>query len=211
MIKPDEYERLLKLLSAQLKSVHAGPGLWTLLLIQGPDVGGRDDAAEHLWTQFDYRMPKEGEALLTGITVQVFTPQRGHHMAFSETELASDEVVLLHLDLSGDLSQEPSATLYTTSSHATVPDPAEKADRGQDAGAASEAESDEPAASPTSGGKQAADTSAWPTPTSEEPDAETLEALWLTGRSIATDGCPVAPNATCVHGHPSWLLRLGFL
>ena len=102
MITPDDYERLLKCLSAHLKSAHKGPGPWTLLLIQGPDVGGRDDVAEHLWTQFDYRVSKEGQALLTGITLQVFTPQCGHRMAFEETELASEEVVLLHLDLSGE-------------------------------------------------------------------------------------------------------------
>jgi hypothetical protein len=29
--------------------------------------------------------------------------------------------------------------------------------------------------------------------------------------SIATDGCRVTWNRTCKHGHPSWLVHLGYL
>jgi hypothetical protein len=29
--------------------------------------------------------------------------------------------------------------------------------------------------------------------------------------TIATDGCRVTWSRTCKHGHPSWLVRLGYL
>lgn len=50
----------------------------------------------------------------------------------------------------------------------------------------------------------------WPEPETEQPDLETLEE-WMEedGGCEATDGCWVEMDATCPHGHPSWLLRLG--
>jgi hypothetical protein len=56
-----------------------------------------------------------------------------------------------------------------------------------------------------------------PAPTGPEPEAAKL-ALWARQikagerkMSIATDGCRVTWNRTCKHGHPSWLVRLGYL
>lgn len=56
-----------------------------------------------------------------------------------------------------------------------------------------------------------------PAPTSDRPDAKKL-ALWARQiragerkMSIATDGCRVTWNRTCKHGHPSWLVHLGYL
>jgi hypothetical protein len=56
-----------------------------------------------------------------------------------------------------------------------------------------------------------------PAPTSDRPDATKL-ALWARQikagerkMSIATDGCRVTWNRTCKHGHPSWLVHLGYL
>lgn len=56
-----------------------------------------------------------------------------------------------------------------------------------------------------------------PAPTAARPEAEQL-ALWArqvkAGErklSIATDGCRVTWNRTCKHGHPSWLVHLGYL
>jgi hypothetical protein len=52
----------------------------------------------------------------------------------------------------------------------------------------------------------------WPTPTTPEPGVETLEAwLWEDGGCEATDGCWVELDGRCPHGHPSWLLRLGWV
>jgi hypothetical protein len=55
------------------------------------------------------------------------------------------------------------------------------------------------------------------TPTAPRPDAEKL-ALWTrqikAGKrqmSVATDGCRVTWNRTCKHGHPTWLVHLGYL
>ena len=52
----------------------------------------------------------------------------------------------------------------------------------------------------------------WPQPTTERPDLETLEE-WMQedGSCAATDGCLVEWDGVCPHGHPSWLLRLGFI
>jgi hypothetical protein len=54
-------------------------------------------------------------------------------------------------------------------------------------------------------------------PTAAEPDAEKL-ALWARQvkagerkMSVATDGCRVTWNRTCKHGHPTWLVQLGYL
>lgn len=56
-----------------------------------------------------------------------------------------------------------------------------------------------------------------PPPTAPEPGADKL-ALWARQvragerkMSIASDGCRVTWNRTCKHGHPSWLVRLGYL
>lgn len=56
-----------------------------------------------------------------------------------------------------------------------------------------------------------------PAPTAPQPQAEKL-ALWArqieAGQrkmSIATDGCRVTWNRTCKHGHPSWLVHLGYV
>ena len=51
----------------------------------------------------------------------------------------------------------------------------------------------------------------WPEPTIERPDLETLEEWDLDGGCEATDGCWVEPDGVCQHGHPSWLLRLGYI
>jgi hypothetical protein len=54
-------------------------------------------------------------------------------------------------------------------------------------------------------------------PTAPEPKSKKL-ALWAhqikageRKMSIATDGCRVTWNRTCKHGHPSWLVHLGYL
>lgn len=53
---------------------------------------------------------------------------------------------------------------------------------------------------------------AWPEPTVELPDLATIEEwLWEDGGCEATDGCWCDPDGTCHHGHPSWLLVLGFI
>ena len=56
-----------------------------------------------------------------------------------------------------------------------------------------------------------------PAPTAPRPEAEKL-ALWarqvVAGErkmSVATDGCRVTWNRTCKHGHPTWLVYLGYL
>lgn len=56
-----------------------------------------------------------------------------------------------------------------------------------------------------------------PAPTAPRPKAEML-ARWASQikagerkMTIATDGCRVTWNRTCKHGHPSWLVRLGYL
>ena len=51
----------------------------------------------------------------------------------------------------------------------------------------------------------------WPEPTTEHPDIETLEEWDMDGGCEATDGCWVEPDGVCQHGHPSWLLRLGYI
>jgi hypothetical protein len=56
-----------------------------------------------------------------------------------------------------------------------------------------------------------------PAPTGDRPEAKKL-ALWARQvkagerkMSLATDGCRVTWNRTCKHGHPSWLVHLGYL
>ncbi len=50
-----------------------------------------------------------------------------------------------------------------------------------------------------------------PSPTEDEPDLETLEEWASESGCEATDGCWVEPDGICPHGHPSWLLRLGYI
>lgn len=59
--------------------------------------------------------------------------------------------------------------------------------------------------------KQEHKKSRWPEPTTERPDIETLEEWDFDGGCAATDGCWVEADGVCQHGHPSWLLRLGFI
>lgn len=59
--------------------------------------------------------------------------------------------------------------------------------------------------------KQEQKRSRWPEPTTERPDIETLEEWDSGGGCEATDGCWVEPDGVCEHGHPSWLLRLGYI
>jgi hypothetical protein len=60
--------------------------------------------------------------------------------------------------------------------------------------------------------KQEQKRSRWPEPTTERPDLETLEEWeFEDGGCEATDGCWVEPDGVCEHGHPSWLLRLGYI
>lgn len=52
----------------------------------------------------------------------------------------------------------------------------------------------------------------WPEPTVPQPDLETLEE-WMVedGGCEATDGCWLEVDGMCPHGHPAWLLRLGWV
>jgi hypothetical protein len=50
-----------------------------------------------------------------------------------------------------------------------------------------------------------------PTPTVPTPDMMDVEEWEEEGGCEATDGCWVEPNGVCIHGHPSWLLRLGLI
>lgn len=51
----------------------------------------------------------------------------------------------------------------------------------------------------------------WPTPEVDRPSMDELEQGALDGVCQASDGCDVEPDGICPHGHPSWLLRLGFI
>ncbi|MCB0094183.1 MAG: hypothetical protein KDE50_00880 [Caldilineaceae bacterium] len=56
------------------------------------------------------------------------------------------------------------------------------------------------------------DPSTWPEPTEPQPDQETLEEwMYDEGGCEATDGCWIEPDSLCPHGHPSWLLALGYI
>jgi hypothetical protein len=73
------------------------------------------------------------------------------------------------------------------------------------------------ASSRSTAAKRHSATTRRPAPTAPEPDAEKL-ALWARQvkagerkMSIATDGCRVTWDRTCKHGHPTWLVRLGYL
>lgn len=51
----------------------------------------------------------------------------------------------------------------------------------------------------------------WPKPTVEAPDMEELEEMMEDCWCEATDGCTVEPDGVCEHGHPSWLIRYGWI
>jgi hypothetical protein len=53
--------------------------------------------------------------------------------------------------------------------------------------------------------------SAWPTPTEEEPDLETLQHWMGDGMGEATDGCQIENDGMCEHGHPAWMIVLGYV
>lgn len=51
----------------------------------------------------------------------------------------------------------------------------------------------------------------FPKPTVECPDFEELQEQAFDGICEATDGCSVEPDGICEHGHPSWLVKLGYV
>lgn len=51
----------------------------------------------------------------------------------------------------------------------------------------------------------------WPIPTVDRPSTDELTQTALDGVCEASDGCDVEPDGVCPHGHPSWLLRLGWI
>ena len=50
-----------------------------------------------------------------------------------------------------------------------------------------------------------------PGPTTPEPSLDQLMAWEAEGYCEATDGCIVETDGVCPHGHPSWLVYLGFI
>lgn len=53
--------------------------------------------------------------------------------------------------------------------------------------------------------------SKWPSPTVEAPTEDELEEMISEAVCEATDGCLVEPDGICPHGHPSWLVALGWI
>ncbi len=51
----------------------------------------------------------------------------------------------------------------------------------------------------------------YPDPTTEEPSLEQLGSWSFDGIAEATDGCIIETDGVCPHGHPSWLLQLGYM
>ena len=51
----------------------------------------------------------------------------------------------------------------------------------------------------------------YPTPEVPEPEMYELEEWVMDGVAEATDGCRIEPDGVCQHGHPSWLLKLGYI
>ena len=43
------------------------------------------------------------------------------------------------------------------------------------------------------------------------PSIKTMTRWMMDGVAKATDGCRVEPDGTCPHGHPSWLVKLGYI
>ncbi len=53
--------------------------------------------------------------------------------------------------------------------------------------------------------------SSWPEPTEDRPDMDELREMIMDSVVTASDGCEVEPDGICPDGHPSWLLRLGYI
>lgn len=51
----------------------------------------------------------------------------------------------------------------------------------------------------------------WPEPTVEQPELDQLMQWADEDACEATDGCWVEVDGECPHGHPSWLLYLGYV
>lgn len=51
----------------------------------------------------------------------------------------------------------------------------------------------------------------YPTPTVDEPSLDEIMEWSNDGMCETTDGCMVEPDGTCEHGHPSWMLYLGYI
>lgn len=51
----------------------------------------------------------------------------------------------------------------------------------------------------------------WPKPTIDAPKYYELAQWTVDGVARATDGCTVETDGICEHGHPSWLLLLGYV
>lgn len=54
-------------------------------------------------------------------------------------------------------------------------------------------------------------TKPYPEPETDEPDLAQIMEWESEGSCEATDGCMVEPDGWCEHGHPSWMLRLGYI
>lgn len=52
---------------------------------------------------------------------------------------------------------------------------------------------------------------AWPVPTTDQPDEETLMEWYGDSGCEATDGCWVEPDGICPDGYPSWMFYLCFI
>jgi hypothetical protein len=55
------------------------------------------------------------------------------------------------------------------------------------------------------------DARSYPKPETEQPDVQQLAEWTAEAGCEATDGCWVEPDGMCEHGHPSWMLRLGYI
>ena len=51
----------------------------------------------------------------------------------------------------------------------------------------------------------------WPTPTTDKPSMDDMRDWDMAGGCETTDGCWVEPDGECQHGHPSWLIYLGWI
>jgi len=51
----------------------------------------------------------------------------------------------------------------------------------------------------------------WPEPTEPTPNIDELWLMMDEGVFETTDGCVVEMDGVCQHGHPSWVLKLGFV
>lgn len=51
----------------------------------------------------------------------------------------------------------------------------------------------------------------YPKAITHEPSIRLCEMWADEGFAQATDGCIVEPDGECEHGHPSWLISLGFI